>query len=178
MSAVPKIDLSGKRVLLLGAETETGGAIAAALAEAGAQLALVATTTDAQAAFAVQRLARRLSVAGGNVRAQAIGATNEMAMRVMVRQVAKQLGGLEAVVFCAVAGEQETGALDLAIRLGGKEMARSGGGVILVVDAPSGIQIPEPPPGAFVLSLPASSRRSRRKAQEVVLTLAAMPRNK
>jgi hypothetical protein len=88
------VDLSGKRVLLLGAETELGRAIAAALAEAGARLGLVGAANDAEAAFEVKRLARKV---GAEV-SQAIDATNEMAVRVMVRQASKALGGLDAAV--------------------------------------------------------------------------------
>ena len=51
--------LAGKRVLILGAETEVGRAVTTAVAEAGASVASVAATSDAEAAFAVQRLARQ-----------------------------------------------------------------------------------------------------------------------
>jgi len=53
-------DLTGKRVLILGAETEIGRAVTTAVAEAGASVAAVAATSDAEAAFAVQRLAREM----------------------------------------------------------------------------------------------------------------------
>ncbi|TMC68015.1 MAG: SDR family NAD(P)-dependent oxidoreductase [Chloroflexi bacterium] len=92
--------LDGKRVLVLGAETDMGRAVTTAVAEAGAKVAAVAATSEAEAAFAVQRLARRLSSGGQKVIAQAIDATNEAALRVMVRQVSKELGGLDAVVYC------------------------------------------------------------------------------
>ena len=88
------------RALVLGAETPAGRALAAALAAAGARLALVAAGVDAGAAFEVQRLSRRLGALS-----QAIDATNEMAVRVMTRQVAKALGGLDALFFCADLGK-------------------------------------------------------------------------
>jgi 3-oxoacyl-[acyl-carrier protein] reductase len=112
-------DLKGKRVLLLGAETDLGRAVAAALAEMGARVALVGASNDAETAFAVQRLARKV---GAEV-SQAIDATNEMAVRVMVRQVSKALGGLDAAV-CAVP-ENETAA-DLFARFAEREFARQG----------------------------------------------------
>lgn len=115
--------VSGKRVLLLGAETVRGRECAAALAEAGASLALVSAAADAEAAFAAQRLARRL---GAPVN-QAINAENESAVRVMVRQVAKALGGLDACVDAT--GNDEAGRFLEA--LGCREMARSGGGVFI-----------------------------------------------
>src|SRR3972149_6438137 len=87
---------SAMRALVLGAETPAGRALAVALTDSGAQPALVASPGDAETAFAVQRLARRLGALS-----QAIDATNEMAVRVMVRQVAKALGGLGALFFRA-----------------------------------------------------------------------------
>ena len=118
------------RALVLGAETPAGRAIAAALAAAGAQLALVAATGDAETAFAVQRLARRLGALS-----QAIDATNEMAVRVMTRQVAKALGGLNALFFCADLGAGTAASLALACRFATREMARGGGGAIVVTSA-------------------------------------------
>ncbi len=116
-------------MLVLGAETEVGQAIASALAEAGADLGLVAALNEPQAAFAVQRLARRFSSGGHNAIAQAIDATNEMAVRVMVRQVSKGLGGLDAVVFAVDLGDSTEQAAWLAIRYSRKEAVRQGGGV-------------------------------------------------
>lgn len=119
--------LAGKRVLLIGAETEIGRAAATALAEAGAPLALVATRSDAESAFAVQRFARKV----GAATSQAIDATNEAAVRVMVRQVAKAIGGLDAVVICT----PDESARELVRRFGEKEMGRSGGGVCIALEA-------------------------------------------
>ena len=123
------------RALVLGAQTPAGHLIATALSDAGAQLALVASTGDAETAFAVQRLARRLGALS-----QAIDATNEMAVRVMVRQVSKALGGLDAVIFCADLGAGTAGSLALACRFAAREMARAGGGAI-VVALPAGAAV-------------------------------------
>ena len=117
-------DLTGKRVLILGAETEIGRAVTAAVAEAGASVAAIAATSDAEAAFAVQRLARRLSSPERKIIAQAIDATNEAAVRVMVRQVSKDLGGLDAVVFSAELGDATGTALDFLHKFGRKELSR------------------------------------------------------
>ena len=116
--------LSGKRVLLLGAETDVGAEIARGLAEAGASLALIATSNDTQTAFGVQRLARKL----GAPVSQAIDATNEMAVRVMMRQVSKELRGLDAVIFC---GPDVARVRALALQFGQKELGRRGGGVLV-----------------------------------------------
>jgi len=130
-------DLTGKRVLVVGAETEVGRAVATAVAEAGGSVAAVVAASDAEAAFAVQRLARRLSSGGRKVIAQAIDAANEAAVRVMVRQVSKELGGLNAVVFCGDRGDDTFDAMRLTHRLGSREVEKSGGGRIIL--APRGL---------------------------------------
>ena len=118
----------GARALVLGAETVAGSAIAAALTAAGARVAVVAASPDADTAFAVQRLARRTGAAAS----QAIDAGNEMAVRVMTRQVSKALGGLDLLVFCADLGDNTGHALALASRIAAREMRRSDGGTIAV----------------------------------------------
>ncbi|MCH7810093.1 MAG: SDR family NAD(P)-dependent oxidoreductase, partial [Chloroflexi bacterium] len=115
-----------KRVIILGAETALGRECAQALAEAGATLALVASTVDADAAFSAQRLARRL----GAAMSQAIDASNLMALRVMVRQIGKSLGGLDAFVDATGVATIQGIAEPLARR----EMDRTGGGVYVVAD--------------------------------------------
>jgi NAD(P)-dependent dehydrogenase (short-subunit alcohol dehydrogenase family) len=125
-------DLTGKRVLILGAETEIGRAVTTAVAEADASVAAVAATSDAEGAFAVQRLARRLSSGERKVIAQAIDATNEAAVRVMVRQVSKELGGMDAAVFCADVGDATFDAMRLVRRSAGRELKRGGGGTVVL----------------------------------------------
>jgi NADP-dependent 3-hydroxy acid dehydrogenase YdfG len=142
------------RVLVLGAETAAGKALAAALAVAGARAVLVAASPDPQAAFAVQRLARRAGAAS-----QAIDAANEMAVRVMTRRVAKALSGLDALLFCADLGERTADALALACRFAAREMARAGGGTIAVAPPPgqtadaAGLSAEYGPKGVRVLAL-------------------------
>jgi NAD(P)-dependent dehydrogenase (short-subunit alcohol dehydrogenase family) len=115
---LPQLD--DRRILLLGAESDLGVAAATVLANAGARLALVAGSRDAEAAFAVQRLARRL-----DAMSQAIDATNEAAVRVMVRQVSKEMGGLDAAVSCVL----DAMARELFERHARREMKRTGEGV-------------------------------------------------
>jgi len=131
--------LANKRVLVLGAETEVGRAVVSAVAVAGASVAAVAATSDAEAACAVQRLARRLSSDERKVIAQAIDATNEAAVRVMVRQVSKELGGLDSIVMSLSPGWSER-AGDFAVVHGAKELSRGGGGVF--VEVTSGRRLP------------------------------------
>ncbi len=111
-------------MLVLGAESALGRDCAEALAAAGATVALVASTVDAEAAFSVQRLSRRLRAA----MSQAIDGSNQAALRVMVRQVGKSLGGLDA--FVDTTGVAETRAISEP--LARKEMGRTGGGVYVI----------------------------------------------
>lgn len=84
----------------------------------------MASEVEADAAFGVQRLARRL----GAAMSQAIDASNEAALRIMVRQVGKALGGLDAFVD-ATGVEQTQGVAEPIAR---REMDRTGGGVYVV----------------------------------------------
>jgi NAD(P)-dependent dehydrogenase (short-subunit alcohol dehydrogenase family) len=166
--------LTEKRVLVLGAETEIGAAIASALAGAGADLALVVATTDAGPAFSVRRLSRRLANEEHHPHAQAIDATNEMAVRVMVRQVAKTLAGLDAIVFCADLGDRTPASLDLAARYGGKELAKARGLFVAVTAA----VVVRPPSADFDLALvPAEGRDIDELAREVLDHIAGAPHN-
>lgn len=117
------MDLTGKRTLVAGVETDIGRTVATALADAGAAVAVVATINDPDTAFATQRLARKLGGPG-----QAIDGTNDMAVRVMVRQVSKELGGLDAIVLCT-----SPDATRLLARYGGKELDRSDGRHLVLV---------------------------------------------
>ena len=119
--------LGGKRTLILGAETAAGRVLATALAAAGAHTAIVAARADPTVAFEVQRLSRRIGAAS-----QAIDATNEMAVRVMTRQLSKRLGGLDLLLFCADLGDGTADALALASRFAAREIARTGEGAIVI----------------------------------------------
>ena len=145
-------DLKDKRVLLLGAETELGRAIAGALAESGARLALVGATNDAETSFAVQRLGRKQAAEVS----QAIDATNDMAVRVMVRQVSKALGGLDAVVFAVLpdmSRERGEAALGIALRFAGRELSRTQGNFIIVWHPKLGVPAIPIPDGQWWIGL-------------------------
>ena len=88
----------------------------------------MAASPDPDAAFGVQRLARKL----GAPASQAIDATNEAALRVMVRQVGKALGGLDAVVDATGAA----GTRAVAEAVARREMDRTGGGVDVIAIEP------------------------------------------
>ena len=86
----------------------------------------MASAVDADAAFGAQRLARQL----GAAMSQAIDGSNQAALRVMVRQVGKSLGGLDAVVDAT----GEALVRGIAEPLARREMDRTGGGVYVVAD--------------------------------------------
>lgn len=159
-------------MLVVGAESELGAAIAAGLAEAGADLALVSAKGDATAAYGVQRLARKLGAPGRRVLHQAIDAANEMAVRVMVRQVGKDLGGLDAAVFCADLADETSEALSFALRYAVREMARGGRGVF-VVAAPAGELRVAAPVGNVRVRLVEAGKLPEDVAREAVSEIAA-----
>src|SRR3990170_6891349 len=91
-------DLWGKRALVVGAATGTWRAIALALAEAGADLALASVTTAAEEVLALRRTVREVCDLGRTALEQAVDASSGQGAQVMVRQVAKELGGIDVLV--------------------------------------------------------------------------------
>ena len=91
-------DLSGKRALVVGAATGVGRAIALALAEAGADLALASVTTEGDEVMALRKTVRQVREMGRTALEQAIDASSGQGTQVMVRQVAKELGGIDVLV--------------------------------------------------------------------------------
>ena len=86
-------ELAGRRVLVTGASSGIGAAIADAVVEAGGQVALVARSSDA-----IARQAARLGEAA--VAAPADVADPD-ALAVAIREAAEQMGGLDAVICSA-----------------------------------------------------------------------------
>jgi len=91
-------DLTGKRALVVGASGGAGRAIALALAEAGCDLALCTSTADAEETLALRKTAREARDLGRDVIEQSTDVSSGQGAQVMVRQVAKELGGLDVVV--------------------------------------------------------------------------------
>ena len=158
-----------KRALILGGETAAGRVLATALAAAGAHTAIVAASPDAAVAFEVQRLSRRIGATS-----QAIDATNEMALRVMTRQLSKRLGGLDLLLFCADLGDGTVDALAMASRFAAREIARAGEGAI-VIALPGGTAADIPalaaeyePQGVGVLALDLPPQPDEAWAREVL----------
>ena len=155
------VDLTGKRVLIIGAETATGRAIATHLAGAGARVAVIGTATDGDTPFAMKRLSRKLGGPG-----QAIDGTNDMAVRVMVRQISKELGSLDAIV-CAA---PEAG--PLITRHGGKELDRSGGKhLVYIGERPRDVEAPEKRPSWLAVTVH-DSGNAELIAEEVARTIS------
>jgi NAD(P)-dependent dehydrogenase (short-subunit alcohol dehydrogenase family) len=91
-------DLSGKKALVVGAARGVGRAIALALAEAGADLALCTTTTAGDESVALRKVAREVRAMGRAAIEQSIDASLGTGAQVMVRQVAKELGRIDVLV--------------------------------------------------------------------------------
>ncbi|HXF50662.1 MAG TPA: SDR family oxidoreductase [Dehalococcoidia bacterium] len=91
-------DLTGKHALVVGAENPTGRAIGVALAEAGADVTLVASSPGGEEMFAVKKLARELEALGRRATAVAADVSLGTGAQVMVRQVVKDAGRIDALV--------------------------------------------------------------------------------
>jgi len=85
----------------MGASGETASAVAIACAEAGADVAVTSATQDADEAFAIRRLAKRISDLDRRSIAEAVDLSLGTNVQVAVRQIAKQLGGIDVLVVAA-----------------------------------------------------------------------------
>ena len=90
-------DLSGRRALVIGAETVVGEAIARALGEAGADVALAVLRPD-EGVLTARKLQRELRAQGRQAMTYAMDVTLGRNVQVTTRQVAKEFGGLDLVV--------------------------------------------------------------------------------
>ena len=91
-------ELSGKKALIVGAARGAGRAIALALAEAGADLALCTTTTAGDESVALRKVAREVREMGRAAIEQSIDASLGTGAQVMVKQVLKDLGRIDVLV--------------------------------------------------------------------------------
>jgi len=143
-------DLAGRRALVMGAGNPTGGAAALALAQAGADVAVCSVTQDGDEVMAVKRVARRIGEMGRKTLAQGADATLGTDVQVVVRQAAKELGGLDVLVTApnaflgkpadATSDAEWRAVLNLnlsatffACRAAGKEMLKQGSGRIITI---------------------------------------------
>ncbi len=142
--------LAGKKGLVLGAGTPAGHAIAVALAEAGADVAVASASLDGEEVMACRKTHRAIVALGRRSAEYAFDVTLGQNVQVSTRQVAKEMGGLDVLVY-AVASvlnrplEKTTDAewtRSLAVNLSGaffacraatREMLAAGGGNIILV---------------------------------------------
>ncbi len=92
-------DLSGRKALVIGAGQPVGAAIAAGLAEAGADVAVAAAELSGTEVMAVRRIRRRIEALGRRTAEYAFDVTLGQNVQVSTRQVAKELGGLHILVY-------------------------------------------------------------------------------
>ncbi len=141
--------LSGKRALVLGAGSAAGRAIAIALAGAGADVAVASASLDGEEVMACRRTRRAVEALSRRSAEYAFDVTLGQNVQVSTRQVAKEMGGLDVLVYAVSRpldrpAEKTTDAewtRTLAVNLGGaffacraaaREMQSRGGRIILV----------------------------------------------
>ncbi len=84
-------DLSGRRVIVYGAEKPSLAAIVDALREAGATVGVTSANTDGASLF-------RLKKAAGSGPNEAVDLSNGTNIQVATRKISKELGGLDAAI--------------------------------------------------------------------------------
>lgn len=141
--------LDGRRALVLGAGSPAGRAIAVALAQSGADVAVAAASLDGEEVMACRRVRRAIEGLGRRSAEYAFDVTLGQNVQVSTRQVAKEMGGLDILVYAVTQPldrpvEKTTDAewsRALAVNLSGaffacraavREMQESGGRIILV----------------------------------------------
>lgn len=91
------IDLAGRKAMVVGAEFEAGGAIALALAEAGADVAVCAIQPD-ESVLRSRKAKRAIEAMGRRSAEYVMDVMLGRNVQVTTRQVAKEMGGLDLVV--------------------------------------------------------------------------------
>ncbi len=92
-------DLSGRKALVIGAGNPVGASIALALAEAGVDVAVAAASLDGAEVMAVRRTRRGVEALGRRTAEYAFDVTLGQNVQVSTRQVSKEMGGLEIMVY-------------------------------------------------------------------------------
>ncbi|HEY8171904.1 MAG TPA: SDR family NAD(P)-dependent oxidoreductase, partial [Dehalococcoidia bacterium] len=91
-------DLTGKRALVIGAASGAGRAIALALGEAGADVTVSSASNDGDEVMRVKSVQRELTKMGRKASTVATDVTLGTGVQVMVRQVAKEMDGIDILV--------------------------------------------------------------------------------
>ena len=136
-------DLTGRRVIVYGAESSIGGSVVEGFREAGATVGVASANAGGEALFALKKAA-----AGGA--SEAVDLSNGTNVQVATRKLAKELGGLDAAVvvpgayLAAPLGKTSEADFDSvvagnlaatynAFRSAAKELAKTDTGRLLVV---------------------------------------------
>jgi len=98
--AAEGFDLSGKNALVIGAGSSAGRAVALALAEAGARVAITSASHDKDDLSAVAETARQLETRGQKAEARTLDATAAAEVEAVVAKVMADLGGIDILVNC------------------------------------------------------------------------------
>lgn len=93
--------LDGKRALVIGAGSPAGRAIAVALAGAGADVAVAASSLDGEEVMACRRTRRAVEATGRRSIEYAFDVALGQNVQVSTRQVVRDLGGLDILVYAA-----------------------------------------------------------------------------
>ena len=154
MTVLERFALTGKKALVTGGNQGLGKAFAAALAQAGAQVVIVARDAARNSAAAGELASQGLAVS-------AIDADITVDAGQVIGQAAERLGGLDILVNNAglcihneswqVTDDEWAQVFDLNVRAlwkcsvaGGRQMAGSGGGSIINVGSISGMIVNRP----------------------------------
>jgi len=97
----PGFDLTGKRALVVGFANPGGHAIAVALAEAGADVAAASATMDGDEVMAAKRASKAVGDLGRKTMNQGWDVTLPTNVQVGMRQLVKEFGAPQIVVFNA-----------------------------------------------------------------------------
>jgi NAD(P)-dependent dehydrogenase (short-subunit alcohol dehydrogenase family) len=96
--SIDAYDLTGKRALVIGAGNPAGRAIALALGEAGADVTVSSTSDNGDEVMRVKGVQRELTKLGRKSSTVATDVTLGTGVQVMVRQVAKDMDGIDILV--------------------------------------------------------------------------------
>ena len=97
----PGFDLSGKRAVVVGCANPAGRAIAVALAEAGADVAVASATLDGDEVMEAKRIAKAVGELGRKSVAQGWDVTLPTNVQVGYKQVSKEMGTPSILVYNA-----------------------------------------------------------------------------
>lgn len=95
---VADLELSGRKVLVIGAGTDAGRVIATALAAVGADIAVASGTVNGDEVMAVRRTRRAVEALGSRAVEYAFDTSLGQNVLVSTRQVAKEMGGIDLLV--------------------------------------------------------------------------------